>query len=346
MNITENEIKKQIRSGEFSNLYLIYGDEPYLKSFYVKKIQEKAVDKSFADFNLHVFEGKGLDIDVLSQTVDAYPMMSERTCVTVTDFPADTASKADYEKLSSVFNDVPETCILIFFMDTLDVQPKKSAKWRNFIKDIGAKGSVLELNKKTPMELERLVMSGAEKRGCHMSPSLAAYFISLVGNDMTNAVNELGKLCAYVGSGEIKKEDIDASAVKTVEAVVFDLTKALTANNASRAFAVLNTLFDQKTEPVVIMGVLISAYVDMYRAKVFRTSGERAEDAAGYFDYRGREFRLKNASRDASGMSLAKIKECLDALDKTDMLLKSSGFDAKTVTEQCIIKLLMAAGAK
>ena len=51
--IGEAELKNQIKNNDFSNVYMIYGDEGYLKEFYVKKLKEKLVEPAFADFNFH-----------------------------------------------------------------------------------------------------------------------------------------------------------------------------------------------------------------------------------------------------------------------------------------------------
>ena len=70
---------------------------------------------------------------------------------------------------------------------------------------------------------------------------------------------------------------------------MFDLSKALVGGTAQQAFNILNDLLAQKEKPVVILGTLISAYVDMYRAQVALNSGESAEAAAQVFNYKRRE---------------------------------------------------------
>jgi len=339
--ITENELKQHIKSGGFASLYMICGEESYLKAHYVNRIAETAVDGAYADFNLHRFDGEALDFDALSAAVEAYPMIGGRSCVILKDAPLDALNKDDYAKLKSIFSDVPETCVLVLWQNRAEVQPKKNAKWKSILKDIGERGMLLELNRRTPGELARLITSGAGKRGCSISPGDASYMVSIAGDDMTNLLGELEKLCAYVGEGEIRRDDVDLICVKTVEAAVFDLVKALAQSDSGRAFHILATLFQQKAEPVVMMGAMISAYVDMYRVKVCQAAGGRPEDAAKIFDYRGKEFRLRNAARDSSRMSLAQVKECLDELSRTDGLLKGSGLDEKIVMEKCVAKLLL-----
>ena len=339
--LTEQALKRQIKENAFSTLYMIYGDEPYLKSFYAGRICERAVDSAMRDFNFHRFEGKSVDFDVVSEAVEAFPMMSARTCVLLKDVPVDTLSQGDRDKLMQILSDIPPTCTVVLWMDTVDVQPKKSAKWRAFLKDISPYAELVALDKRGSADIVKLVRSGAQKRGCEISPPTANYFISLVGSDLTKVLQELEKLCAFKGAGEITQQDVDAVAVRTVEAVGFDITKAMFAGDAARALTILSRLFRQKSEPVMILGALIACYVDIYRVKVFTLSGGRPEDAAKTFNYKGKEFRLRNAARDGRNLSLSDARRCLDILYRCDSDLKGSGMDPKLLLERCITELML-----
>lgn len=339
--ITERDLKAQIREKRFSSLYLIYGDEAYLKQFYAARICERAVDDALRDFNFHRFEGKSVDYDALSDAVEAFPMMSERTCVLLKDIPIDAISQDDRDKLMHILSDVPPTCTVVMWMDTVEVLPKKNAKWRSFIKDIAPYADLVALDKRGRGDLVKLIRSGAEKRGCSIDADTAAYLVSLTGDDLTNLLRELEKLCAYKGAGEITPRDVDAVAVRTVEAVVFDLSKAMFAGDGARAFSILALLLRQKTEPTVILGTLIACYVDIYRVKVFTLSGSRPEDVASVFNYKGKEFRLRNAARDGKNMSLQDARRCLEILNRCDKNVKGSGMDARLLLERCITELML-----
>lgn len=339
--ITEQELKLQLRQRDFSTLYILYGEEAYLKSFYAERICTRAVDSALRDFNFHRFEGKSVDWQSVTDAVEAFPMMSERTCVLLKDIPVDTLSESDRSKMMTILSDVPPTCTVVLWFDTVQVQPKKNAKWRTFLKDMQPHAQIVPLDKRGRSDLVKLLRSGAEKRGCTISADNAAYLITLVGDDLTNLLTELEKLCAFKQSGEITRADIDAVAVKTVDAVVFDLSKAMFAGDAGKAFSILSDLFVQKTDPVLIHGALTACYVDIYRVKVVTLAGGRAEDAASMFNYKGKEFRLRNAQRDGRNLSLAQVRQCLDILLECDKNLKGSGMDARLLLEKCITQLML-----
>ena len=152
-------------------------------------------------------------------------------------------------------------------------------------------------------------------------------------------LNELDKLCAYAAGREITREDVDAVCIKSVEATAFDMIKSLLRGNYADAYQMLDTLFAQKTEPVMIAGALISSYVDMYRAKAALASGERTEAVAQAFNYKGREFRLRYAAQDASRLTLEQLRECLDVLGEADESLKSTRADKRLVLEEAMLRL-------
>ena len=98
-------------------------------------------------------------------------------------------------------------------------------------------------------------------------------------------------------------------------------------------------LLSEKERPEMILGTLISAYVDMYRVKLALVAGEKAEYPAQFFNYKGREFRLRNAARDANTLSVEELRRCLDLLGTADRALKSGTSDEKTVLERLLVQL-------
>ena len=339
--ITEQDLKKQLKEKSFASLYVLYGEEAYLKSYYAGRICDLAVDDGLRDFNFHRFEGKNIDFDSLTDAVEAFPMMSEHTCVLLKDIPVDTLAQADRDRLMAILKDVPPTCIVVIWMDTVQPDVRKNAKWRSFFKDIQSTACIVPLDRRSRSDLIRMIRSGAAKRGCSVSPETADLLISLSGNDLTTLLQELEKLCAYKQEGEITASDVESVAIRTVDAVVFDLSKAIFRGEGARAFSILNTLLQQKTEPVMIFGALNACYVDIYRAKVFKAAGGRAEDAAAVFNYKGKEFRLRNTARDGASLSLADVRKCLDILIRCDMNLKGSGMDARLLLERCLTELML-----
>lgn len=340
----EKQLRQHIKSGEFFRVYLIFGDEAYLKQYYSDLLVKKNVDESFEAFNYEMFQGAGLDLRDVYERASLMPMMSEKRVVAVDDFKLDSLGEKELKTMDEAFSSLPDSTVLIFRQGTVGLSKKTGKKVMALFDKYGA---VCELNRRKGMELIKPLISSAKKQDCVLDTSVAQYLVSCVGDDFNVLVNELSKVCHYVGQGEIKKSDIDAVCVKTLDAKVYNLTKALMANDFTKAYEVFDTLLRQKTEPQYILGAIIGSYVDMYRAAVAVYSGRQASELAGSFNYKGREFVLSNAARDCKKIGLDRLRQCLDELSKADMKLKRSYDSGRLVLEQLMVKLLLiTAGEK
>lgn len=337
--ITEKELKQQIKAGDFSPVYFIYGSEDYLKRHCVDFICQKAVEKDFADFNFHRIDGAKAELQDIFNAVEAVPMFSPRTCVLVQDFPVE--SYAD--ELTSFLQDLPDTTVLVFWMLQQSFSVKKNSACKTLYSVLEKVGSVISCEKPSQGDLVSMVMKGAQKRGCKIEKPVAAYFVETVGGDLHHLLLELEKVCANADYQEIQKTHVDTVVIKSIEAKTFDMVRALLAGKSSQVFYLLKDLIAQRTAPMMLLGALISTYVDMYRAKVAVISGKRAEDCATIFQYRGQTFKLTNAARNASKLSFGQIRKCLDVLYWADTRMKSTAIDEQIILEECMIKLMLVA---
>ena len=342
--IGEKELKEQIKTENFSSVYLIYGEESYLKEYYVGKLKSKLVDEAFSDFNFHQYEGKNATISDILQNADMIPMMGQYSLVVVHDYPLDKSQK-DIDELKEYFKDMSDTCVIVFWYDSIEVDTKKSGKWKSIETAFAKAGDAVNLEKRTEGELAKLIVTSAKKRGCTISSDLARYLISIVGSDIQTIFSELEKLCAFVGEGEITKNVIDDLAIKSLQARVYDLSKFILKGDSDGAYTVLSTLFAQKEEPIAILAVISSCYIDMYRVKCAKAAGANEAELSQYFSYKGREFLIRNAARDCRNISVTNLRSAIDIIANTDELLKSTSIDKNILLEETITKLLMLRNA-
>ena len=56
MVLNESEFKRQIKKKEFSNVYLIYGEEKFLVKVYTKQLVTAIMGEEPPEFNFHNFD--------------------------------------------------------------------------------------------------------------------------------------------------------------------------------------------------------------------------------------------------------------------------------------------------
>ncbi|MCI9272704.1 MAG: DNA polymerase III subunit delta [Clostridiales bacterium] len=341
--LKEADLKKQIREKKFDRLYFLYGQEKYLIKHYTQLLTQKALGKGYSDFNFQTFPNGTSDIDAIAEAVEALPMMAERKCVVVYDLNVESLSAAGLKKLYELLEDLPDSTVLVIAQTTLEMDVKKSAKWKKFLAAAQKAGTTVELTKRGAAALEKQLISWAEKRGNGLSAFNAGRILQLCGDDLLILSNEMEKLCAYAKDREITLEDIQSVVTQNLETTVFVLSKALMAGDFDKAYQQLDLLFYQREEPVAVLAVLSSAYVDLYRVKAALESGEDPGNLSQSFDYKGKEFRLRNAQRDGKRLSMDTLRRSLRLLLEADVKLKSSRVDNRVILEQMIAQLKLVA---
>lgn len=341
MAVTEAALRRHLQEEALRPVYFLYGEEPYLTVHYADKLAARAVgDDPMGEFNLQTFDGQNTPLETIEEAAVQLPVMAERKCVRVQDLDVAKLSAGESERLLSLLSDPPDSCVLVFWQSSVEADVKKNAKWKKFAAAAEKAGIAACFPRKTPGELQKLLCAGASRRGCVLSPDTAKFLVERCGDDLYRLMNELDKLCALAGGGEITVREVEQMTAPQLEASVFDLSKAILQGSHARAYEILRRLAAEREEPVMVLGVLGAAYADLYRAKVAQLGRARADTLAASFAYRGREFRLRNAARDCERLSIGALRQSLEVLARADRQLKSSSSDKWAVLEQTACRLI------
>ncbi len=362
--LNEDELLKQISKKNFDRLYLIYGTEDFLKQHYASLIPQKIIKPDFLEFNLHKLDGKSTSLEEIADCISFLPLSGEYSCTVVYDMLLsdlikertarhnDEEDKEDNQELSEdlghkfetfieIISDIPESSVLIFWLDTIEVDVKKS-NWKKIIAAFDKYGSAVNLCSRSPLQLVKLLCDTAGKKGCTLDRADAYYMINIVGEDMGTLSNELDKLCLYKKSGKISQTDIDNTVILSAQANIFALAELIVKGKADEALSLLSLLIKQNCEPIIILATLSITYVDMYRVNAAIRSGLKYSDVAQYFnDYKGTKmFRLEKASALCKKYSLEQLRFAIFLLSEADIKLKSTRVEGKTILELLIVNLL------
>lgn len=342
--VEEGQLRKQIAGGELQGLFVVAGEEKYLVRRLAQQLRKKAGGESFPEFNQQDFTNDS-SLDSIADAAQALPFFAQRKCVAVADFDVESKSAQELDKLYELWELSPETTTLVFWYPTLLFDGKKSAKWRKFLKNAEKQGTVVFCQRRSASELQRMLLREAEKNGCVLSRQNAERLVEYAGPDVTALRQEMEKLCAFAlgsGQGEITGEMVETMVSKTTETTVFLMANALVAGEYEKAYGLLEQLFAQNEEPLSILGALSASYVDMVRVRAALESGGTAQDAARYGDYKGREFRLRNAQRAARNLTQGALRKSLHLLLEADLALKGSRLDGRIILDELVAKLLLA----
>lgn len=337
--ITEADLKKHIKSREFSPVYLIFGAEQMYVRNYTEKLVRAIAGKAPSDFNFHRFAGE-VNLTELAASMYVAPFMSEYNLVLVSDAFFDLMTKTELDTFLEICGKPVEGTVLLI---SLPSNTPKDKTISAIIKAIGKKGAVCEFQKPNAMTLEKFIAKWANANGKLISRAAANKLVSLCGDDLTRLKNEVDKICSYSGGEEVSLEDIDKLATVNLESRIFDLSDAVLAGNGEKAFRVLDLLFYQKEEPIVMLYTLSNAYIDAYRVRVASECGVINTELAADFSYGKRTFLLDRVKRSTNRVSTEALRKSLDLLMDADLKFKSVRLNERLYLEQLIAQLLLTA---
>lgn len=183
--ITETEFKKQIERGSL-RLALSVARRGKIPAQALCKPpdRKKPAGGAFQDFNLQRMDGGSVSIDDMAAAVEAVPLLSERKCVAVSDLDVEARSASDLSKLYELIGMVPDSTVLVFYLPSVEIDYKKSAKWKKLLTAVQKAGNTVCFKRKTQADAEKMLCAAAAKRHCELSRAVAGKIIEYTGNDL------------------------------------------------------------------------------------------------------------------------------------------------------------------
>ncbi|MBP5378198.1 MAG: DNA polymerase III subunit delta [Ruminococcus sp.] len=349
-------IKAELKKGGLKNLYYIFGKNIPEVEKLTKQIIKAAVGDN-EDFALNKIDGRYLDTSELYDMMQMMPMMSEYNCILINDYncekPRENMAGLRVEdlnkKLIEVLKDIPSQTIVIFNVTGFEIAAKTDYKTgKSIIKDKNKKladlaakeGALVECPIKNENELAKDIAASVSARGALISLDRARELAEMCQSDTLTICNEIDKLCSYVGSGEITSDVLYNLVHRQSDVTFFKLADAVAAFNKRAAFEALDELMQDRDNRGAVLANITGSFIDMYRAACARKRGKQIQDVKDDFSYIW-DFKVKNAFRDSSRMSIRRLRDCIKILRDTNIILNSGGGDEKTILEQTVTKMLM-----
>ena len=339
--LEEDGFSKLLKTGFKDHLFIIFGDDGYLKDYYCGELINRTVDESMKFFNFHVYQDAETTLDEIFSDADNLPVMSDKTCLLVRNYPLADLKKDELKAFEKQLTDLPDTTVMIFFFGTDEVvyNPAKGSKWNAVVKLFIQHGQAIRLDHRTAPRIASMLVKRAKDRGTSIAQPEAEYFVECVGDDMQTLLNEFNKLCAYSQGQPITREMVDVTATKSMEASVFDISASIFSGDTDKAFAIVNEMLRQKPEIQPILGALASSYVDIYRYKVALNAGKDYSDFAEALGYKGNHaYRFKKLSSFARKSSIGSIRKAIDILSEADVRSKSTAKNEKVLMTETIAR--------
>ena len=267
------KLKTDLKEGNpLGNAYLFYGEESYLREYYLGEMKKRLIPAGFEEFNYHALEGKDLTAQSLTEMAEAMPMMAERTLIVVTDWDIYKLNEDQRERFIALLEDLPEYCCIVFVYDTVAYKQNKTVK--KLCKAMDAHVTPIEFKAQDTSDLTAWIARRFRALGKQIDRQTAEYLIFLCGGLMTGLSQEIAKIGAYARGKRVTVADIDAVADPVLDAEVFQMTDAVAAGKYDRAAELLAELLRMQEEPIRILAALGKMLRQLYTARLAIDGGK------------------------------------------------------------------------
>lgn len=256
-------LMEDIKNGQFKNIYLLTGEEVYLRDQYKKRLRNALLDPEDT-MNASVFEGKNTDPKAVIDLAETMPFFAERRVILIEDSGF---TKNACPELADYVPDIPESTCIILVEDEVD---KRGRLYKAIKKD----GRVVEFKRQDERTLMRWVLGLLKKENKNITEETMKVFLGRTGSDMMNIERELEKLLCYsMDRDVITTEDVEAVCTEQTENRVFDMVQAITDKDQKKALDLYADLLAMKEPPMRILFLITRQFNQLLQLKSMAAQG-------------------------------------------------------------------------
>ena len=255
-------LSQHMKSGQFKSVYLIYGEEDYLRKQYKDRMREALIGDDTMNYNY--YEGKGISVKELIDVGETLPFFNERRLSLVENSGFFSSSQ---EELAGYLKEKPETTCFLFVEKDVDKRNK-------LFKTVSSLGYAANMTAPDERTLIRWISGILKKEQRFMREDAMRHFLERIDTDMENIRRELDKLVVYTdGAQEITVGDIDEVCTVYTESQVFDMVRSVAEKQQSKALELYYDLIAQKEAPMRILYWITRQFNQLYQIKDLQSKG-------------------------------------------------------------------------
>lgn len=319
-------LNADLKSGEFKQIYLLSGEEAYLKNMYKKRLREALVGMDDM-MNFTAYAGKGIDVKQVIAQAETMPFFAQRRLIQIEDSGF---FKNACPELAEYLPSLPPETYLVFIESEIDKRSK-------MYKEVKAAGRIVELGRQDEKTLTAWVLGQLKREGKNIRRDALDAFLERTGDDMENIANELEKLLCYTAEKDsVDLEDVCAICTVTTENKIFDMIRAVAEKQQRRALDLYYDLLSLKEPPMRILFLIARQFNQMLLLKDLRAQGfdsQTVASKAGLASFIAKKTLAQAAKFEQSVLQQA-VQDCVEM----EHAVKSGKIGDRLAVEMLIVK--------
>ena len=329
--MTVDNIINDIKKGNISPIYFLYGDEPYFIDQVSDFIENTILTEAERGFNQMVLYGRDVSMAEIISNARRFPMMAEKQVIIVKE--AQDLART-FDQLGTYLENPQQTTVLVF-----NYKYKKPDKRKLIFKKLAKSSVFFESKALYENQVPSWISTYVKSNGFLIEPKASQMLVEFLGTALSKIVNELNKLFIVLRKGTtISPDIIEENIGISKDFNNFELRKAIGVKNVVKANQII-TYFSQnpRNNPTVMTISLLNSFFTQllqYHALPNKNNPKAVATAL-----RVNPFFVSDYTTAGSNYPMRKVSQIIGFLRDADV--KSKGVGARDLPQGDLLKELL-----
>lgn len=304
-----NELLKQIKKGEFKQVYAFDGEEPFYIDMLCDAFEKDALQPHEKDFNFTTFYGKDADWSAVVNECRSYPAFAQRRLVIL----KEASQLKGFAELDSYIQNPLDSTIFVIAHKHKKIDGRSSV-----LKSIKKHGVYLTFDKIKEYNLSDWILNYCVSKNIKISAVNADLLATYLGADLQKIANELEKVLINIQPNEeVTAELIEKYIGVSKEYNAFQFNTAILERNVEKSFQIVNYFISNPKEGPLVMvtSLLYGQFAKLYQYHYAR--GMQPKDIAAVLKIN--PYFVKDFQKSAQHYSLSQTIKAIEILHEYNL---------------------------
>ena len=322
-----------IKQEKVYSIYLLYGEENYLKEDILKKLRNRLIDSAYRELNYKIFYGDKLTINEVINDLETLPMIFKHKLVVIKE--AEKINKNDEKKLVSYFNKLS----LKNKFSTLIIIYKEGRPNKELITAIKRVGILANFNNADKAKLPLWIKSKFNQSNKKITQEALFYLQSIVSSDLARLFNEIEKIDIYTKDQKIiEKEDVMITIGGSESVSIFKVLDSIGDRDVKNAVEGMVNLNQSDLHHLSIFAMIYRQIKLILQTKLLIANGFNIKEVEKKL--RLPYFIVNKIIKQSKKYTFKEICKSYELLNIADLEFKDSRKEPKIILEELVINII------
>lgn len=318
-------ISDDIKKGEFKSVYLLYGEEEYLKKQYRDRLKNAIAGDD--TMNYSYYDSDNASVKDIIDVCETLPFFAQKRLVIMenTGF-----LKSSNDEFADYIKHIPDYLVIVMVEKDVDKRNK-------VYKAVDSVGYVCEMKPQTTATLEKWIAGLLAKDNLKISREACDLILDKTGAGMDYIKQETEKLVSYCQRRDVVTvEDVEKVCTTQTTSHIFDMISAIANKKQQQALDLYYDLLELKEPPMRILYLIVRQFNGILQVKDLMSRGISGKEIASKIG--AAPFVVGKYQAQAKYFEMNTLLDALNECAKTEEAVKQGRLNDRLGVELIIIK--------